>query len=1074
MSNFRDLLKQNGQGVYSPSNKPTLDVLTGTAVNSAKLNNKTNSTAATAGTIAERDSAGDINVRLIRPNYSDQNTITGAMAFRVNNSTDNYVRFCNSKPAIRTYLETYSKTEADDRFLNKTTGKVADSDKLDGLDSGSFLRSDADDLFSGDLVSSTRNKGLFGAYYSTKIDHIWSMGTAYRIDANGDNFGNLYGLAYKHTNNPTGGAMAGGHQMVWCTNGVPQAALGDDGIWTSGAVLANSHVNSNHSFRFNSKIAIGGTNDTWLRLNPNDDFTSGVVINGKVVTSSPQGADVNALTRKDYVDGNFIKKSGGTFTGAVTFNSEIIHAGSTGTLLSVLNKPNGYAGYFNFGGGNDWLKVTKGATSAENVVSFFGHVGGGKLPTQAQHLTRKDYVDNTFVKKAGDVMTGRLDVTSPPKSTNIADTFGYAKIRMDLASTGGTAGTYFYPLTSQRARHDQGYVTHVTTGLVKNGYGSSWGEGVSGYFVGVGGNDGHPTEYFTMAYGGKIKHSRGHEFYSTAFKPTAADVGAMASGSAYTKAESDGRFLGINAKAYSAGILEALDARSVKPDSTGISENTKGVKPFFVHTSNVGTGSSGYADLLVLDTYSDSSGGRPNALAFNKLNKKIYHLQPDFGGTSWGTAHALYSEANKPTAADVGALPTTGGILTGKVTAVGSGITYTSGAFEARGNGNPSQTTAHIGFHQPGHYAGSLALVADNSFEFRNGPGNGLGNVKALKFNASGTVAGEGLAFNGKTAIGGINDAWLRINPHTQFASGVYCGATGVLRHDNEIQANAWIGGNRATRLKATHSDTSWSTNGAAAVSVNNPDSSGAHWLLASYYDGNNIRSGIQVHSSSAGAMRLYTDRRSKYVEINAGNVFVSSSQVDATNALTRKDYVDSKVSGVTANGVKINLPAPSTSNPAIHIKYGPQGDDYGATTLLQWNEKPVVHTSTGGFGRPVINLGDSYSYNHLITRSGVQIESSDGTGGMVACYYSGQDNKETNFPVGSIVVAWVGIGYYQSKTNQTTTMYVVTDSEGYPRYGTAWYNAHSSGVAVAGTWAYRGYVGSLGGVQLGLMQRIG
>jgi len=45
---------------------------------------------------------------------------------------------------------------------------------------------------------------MYGIYDSYKTGHIWSMGTAFQIPNNGSNFGNLYGLAYKHTNNPTG------------------------------------------------------------------------------------------------------------------------------------------------------------------------------------------------------------------------------------------------------------------------------------------------------------------------------------------------------------------------------------------------------------------------------------------------------------------------------------------------------------------------------------------------------------------------------------------------------------------------------------------------------------------------------------------------------------------------------------------------------------------------------------------------------------------------------------------------------------------------------------------------------
>ena len=61
-------------------------------------------TAATASTIAYRDSSADLNVRLLRANYGDQSTISGAMAFRVNSGSDNYTRYCNSPSAIRTFI----------------------------------------------------------------------------------------------------------------------------------------------------------------------------------------------------------------------------------------------------------------------------------------------------------------------------------------------------------------------------------------------------------------------------------------------------------------------------------------------------------------------------------------------------------------------------------------------------------------------------------------------------------------------------------------------------------------------------------------------------------------------------------------------------------------------------------------------------------------------------------------------------------------------------------------------------------------------------------------------------------
>ncbi|WP_238138405.1 MULTISPECIES: pyocin knob domain-containing protein [Glaesserella] len=59
---------------------------------------------ATANTYVKRDAAGDVLGRLFRATYQDETRIQGAIAFRVNNSNDNYTRYCNNPAAIRTWL----------------------------------------------------------------------------------------------------------------------------------------------------------------------------------------------------------------------------------------------------------------------------------------------------------------------------------------------------------------------------------------------------------------------------------------------------------------------------------------------------------------------------------------------------------------------------------------------------------------------------------------------------------------------------------------------------------------------------------------------------------------------------------------------------------------------------------------------------------------------------------------------------------------------------------------------------------------------------------------------------------
>jgi len=94
------------------------------------------STAATASTIAYRDGSADISGRLFRANYTDQSTISGAIAFRVNNSSDNYTRYCNSPSAIRAFIGagtgsgTVTGTGSSGRvaFWNSSTGITSEAD----------------------------------------------------------------------------------------------------------------------------------------------------------------------------------------------------------------------------------------------------------------------------------------------------------------------------------------------------------------------------------------------------------------------------------------------------------------------------------------------------------------------------------------------------------------------------------------------------------------------------------------------------------------------------------------------------------------------------------------------------------------------------------------------------------------------------------------------------------------------------------------------------------------------------------------------------------------------------------
>lgn len=86
---------------------------------------------------------------------------------------------------------------------------------------------------------------------------------------------------------------------------------------------------------------------------------------------------------------------------------------------------------------------------------------------------------------------------------------------------------------------------------------------------------------------------------------------------------------------------------------------------------------------------------------------------------------------------------------------------------------------------------------------------------------------------------------------------------------------------------------------------------------------------------------------------------------------------------------------------------------------------------------------------------------------------YTGTDNKETDFPIGHTVIAWVGTGTKQSNINQLTNLQLVKDTESYPRYTSDWYTSHTTGVMLEGQWQYRGYTGAMSNVAVGMFVRV-
>lgn len=332
-----------------------------------------------ANTVPVRDGNGYLNLGWI--NTTSGNTTSASSDYYVN-TNDGYIR-------------------------KKTLANVRT--EIMGVSSGaSFLRSDADDTFTGDLVSSVRNKGVFGTYDSTKTDHIWSMGTSYRNSSTGADFGNLYGLAYKHVNNSTGGNMAGGHQMVWVTNGTPRAALGEVSIWSKNYFQAAGNYggswdnNNNTALTFTASSS--GTAYNVLRCDTDNGFklqtlggtggtqrwyTSGsnyIQFTGTTITASLNGTASNAALLDNIDSSQFLRSDANdTFTGTLTgsrIDLGYAHGASNSIGCSNWFRSSGQTGWYNgtYGGGirmtdTTWVRVYNGkAFYVANQIAATGDV----------------------------------------------------------------------------------------------------------------------------------------------------------------------------------------------------------------------------------------------------------------------------------------------------------------------------------------------------------------------------------------------------------------------------------------------------------------------------------------------------------------------------------------------------------------------------------------------------------------------------------------------------------------------------------------------------------------------------
>jgi len=257
-----------------------------------------------------------------------------------------------SKPVIRDGNGDFSARiiTAD---LSGNASSASDASTLDGIDSAAFLRSDTADTLGAVLTVGTNGRidmdvqdaivagnyghGVYGLYSASKYQHVWSMGTAYDMDASGANLGNLYGLAYMHSN--VGVDYAGSHQLLHVTNGTVTCAMGTN-LYTTGTVIANGGNSTQWNTAYGDTNAAVSTNtvNRLVKRDANGDFAARIISADLSGTASSISSQANSAT--------ITAATGNTANNIVLrdangdFSARIITADLSGTASSITNQAN--------------------------------------------------------------------------------------------------------------------------------------------------------------------------------------------------------------------------------------------------------------------------------------------------------------------------------------------------------------------------------------------------------------------------------------------------------------------------------------------------------------------------------------------------------------------------------------------------------------------------------------------------------------------------------------------------------------------------------------------------------------
>lgn len=457
------------------------------------------STSDTANTIAVRNGSGDIACRLVRPTYANQSTISGALAFRVNNSSDNYIRFCSDTAAIRTWLGvSASNHNHDDKYVNVS------GDTMTGLLT---------------VTSGSTHKGIkVGNCYLNAIDQNLIIQNINSIRFGSDSwaYNDWGGLTYKNKTIYLGAAdgtifsqnTGNVTDAVIKTPGINKMYIGNNTtnlVWHagndgSGSGLDADTVDGQHASSFATSSHNHGTlhsNFTvWLASTTTDSGWS-------MINSSYSGFLLKSIRTQSsapsWIENNYA--AGICFGGAdtkgvlsIAYNSPYIRfAGGNGSKPVWWMRITGVDGEtYNledmWTGTRYWANIAVSTSSSTSTSPTFGNITvnsqstlkGNTYMQGASYLKNNaQYPNINFMPSFGSSTLGTIYYNAGSDTSYTASKFFFRQYSYSGGSRLSYYEDYNFPNTNSGRSSNASYYVLTTKNTSVSGGGSSWGSSIT-------------------------------------------------------------------------------------------------------------------------------------------------------------------------------------------------------------------------------------------------------------------------------------------------------------------------------------------------------------------------------------------------------------------------------------------------------------------------------------------------------------------------------------------------------------------------------------------------------------------